>query len=44
VLFSEVLNRVALTDDDFNIENFKPGTSGESKLYKQLMAESGLDA
>jgi DGQHR domain-containing protein len=33
-----ILARVELKDSDFNVENFPPGTSGESALYKALVA------
>jgi DGQHR domain-containing protein len=36
--FSKVLNRISLTDDDFNIDNFKPGGSGESELFNKLLS------
>ncbi|MEA9489336.1 DGQHR domain-containing protein [Xanthomonas campestris] len=36
--FSELFSRptVTLTDDDFNTDRFKPGTSGETLLYNEL--------
>ena len=36
--FQEYINKVELEDDDFNTTTFPPGTSGESRLYKMLMA------
>ena len=36
--FREFLDRVELDDDDFNTTTFPPGTSGEAKLYRMLMA------
>lgn len=36
--FRGVLDRVNLKDDDFSVEVFLPGTSGEAKLYRELMA------
>ena len=36
--FQEFIDKVELEDSDFNITTFPPGTSGESKLYKMLMA------
>lgn len=41
--FEEVLAKIDLTDDHFNINNYKPGTSGESALYRDLKDKSGLD-
>jgi len=35
--FLEHLSLVQMADDDFNIETFPPGTSGESRLYKILI-------
>jgi len=40
--FRSVLDKIKLTDGDFNIDKFKPGTSGESELYNTLMREAGL--
>lgn len=40
--FHEVFNGIDMKDEDFNIDNFKPGTSGESDLYRTLMDKSGL--
>jgi len=34
--FKSVLSRVNLTDDDFTTDKFKPGTSGETALYRIL--------
>ena len=39
--FAEIFATIPLKDEDFNIDNFKPGTSGESELFKILRA--GLD-
>jgi DGQHR domain-containing protein len=41
--FEEVLAKIDLTDNDFNINNYKPGTSGESALYRDLKDKSRLD-
>ncbi|MGV8617602.1 DGQHR domain-containing protein, partial [Pseudomonas aeruginosa] len=37
--FSEVFSRITLEDDDFTVENYKPGTSGESALYRDLKSQ-----
>lgn len=37
--FSEVFRDFSLTDEDFTITNFQPGTSGEANLYKRLKVE-----
>lgn len=36
--FQKFIDKVDLEDQDFNIKTFPPGTSGESKLYKILIA------
>jgi DGQHR domain-containing protein len=41
--FMKVLNKITLKDEDFNIENFKPGTSGEASLYRRLLEDSKLE-
>jgi hypothetical protein len=40
--FQKVFERVKLQDDDFNIDNFPPGTSGEGKLYRTMKEQSRL--
>ncbi len=40
--FRSLLDRTALQDKDFNIDRFKPGTSGESELYRTLLKECRL--
>lgn len=40
--FLNVLNNISLTDSDFSVDVFKPGTSGESELYRALVSLSGL--
>lgn len=37
-----VFRRIALDDDEFNTENFKPGTSGEVALYIMLKTKAGI--
>ncbi|CAN7353768.1 DGQHR domain-containing protein [Polaromonas sp. LjRoot131] len=41
--FDSLLKKVSIEDGDFTIENFKPGTSGESQLYSRLIADMGLE-
>jgi DGQHR domain-containing protein len=41
--FTELWTKVALSDEDFTTENFDPGTSGESDLYKALVAQTELE-
>lgn len=41
--FLSLLNRASLKDTDFNIDRFRPGTSGESDLYRTLVKECGLE-
>jgi hypothetical protein len=40
--FSAELSRVKLDDGDFNVENFKPGTSGQSSLFQKVVADLNL--
>ncbi len=40
--FSKVFARITMNDDDFNSDNFKPGTSGEVALYRALKERSGI--
>jgi DGQHR domain-containing protein len=42
--FATIFQRINLTDSDFTIEEYKPGTSGESKLYHTLVEMSGIGA
>lgn len=39
---SEILNRSNLTDNQFTTENYKPGTSGETQLFRDLRDSCGL--
>lgn len=34
--FLNVFERINIADEEFTIENFKPGSSGESRLYRSL--------
>jgi len=36
--FRAILDRVDLSDGDFTVDRYPPGTSGETKLYHDLMA------
>jgi len=40
--FAKIFSRVELDDGDFNTERYKPGTSGESALYKDLLGLTKL--
>lgn len=40
--FLNVFKNITLTDNDFTIDNYKPGTSGESALYRDLLKQSNL--
>ena len=40
--FDELLARVELRDEDFNVNTFSPGTSGESMLFRKLVDGMGL--
>ena len=38
--FLEILNNTTLTDEDFNVRDFAPGSTGEGELYRTLMAQT----
>lgn len=38
----KLLNKVDLRDEDFNTNNFPPGSSGEASLYRKLVDDIGL--
>ncbi|WP_289296107.1 DGQHR domain-containing protein [uncultured Reyranella sp.] len=40
--FSSLFSKVSLKDKDFNADRYKPGTSGETALYYDLMQQVGL--
>lgn len=40
--FSALFSRINLNDKDFNVERFKPGTSGEAALFREFKEKSGL--
>lgn len=40
--FSGVISKIKLKDEDFNIEIFRPGSGGESVLFRSLMEQSNL--
>jgi DGQHR domain-containing protein len=41
--FKRIFNEVRLDDDDFTPENFKPGSSGQSALFKKLVSDTKID-
>jgi DGQHR domain-containing protein len=40
--FASIFERVRLAESDFNPENFLPGTSGSTRLYRLLLEQSRL--
>lgn len=36
-----LLKKVGLDDNDFTVDNFEPGTGGETKLFRRLLQDSG---
>ncbi len=40
--FDTFFSKVKINDKEFTIDNFKPGTSGESLLFKRLIEDMGL--
>ena len=41
--FLKIFQKIDLKDDDFNTDTFKPGSSGESELYRELLKRSGIE-
>ena len=41
--FAGIFEKIPLKDEDFNIDSFKPGTSGESTLFKTLLGHMDHD-
>ncbi len=41
-VYSEYFRKSELRDDEFTIQNFAPGTSGETALYRRLKADLGV--
>lgn len=42
--FYELFSRAGIADDEFNVDNFKPGSSGELGIYRRLLEELRLAA
>lgn len=42
-IFTRIFDRINLADGDFTTDNFKPGSTGQTELYRQLLAQSGLE-
>jgi DGQHR domain-containing protein len=40
--FKKLFERIRMTDADFNIEQYVPGTSGEAALFRAFKEKSGL--
>jgi DGQHR domain-containing protein len=40
--FQSIFNRINISDEDFNRENYLPGSGGQSKLYSDLVEKSEL--
>lgn len=41
--YKELFDKTSLKEEDFNREKFLPGSGGQSKLYKQLIEETGIN-
>ncbi|MBB4370180.1 DGQHR domain-containing protein [Bradyrhizobium sp. cir1] len=41
--YSSLFAKVKLSDEDFNTDNFPPGGSGSTKLYRTLLEQSRID-
>ena len=42
--FSMLFSKAYMSDHDFTVDNFKPGTSGQTELYSRLMEELQLQS
>jgi hypothetical protein len=42
--FAKLFEGIQMTDEDFNIEQYVPGTSGEAALFKAFKEKSGLSS
>ncbi len=42
--FASIINRIAMTDAEFTVETFRPGTSGEGALYHAFLSKVGIEA
>ncbi len=42
--FAKLFSEIEMTDADFNIEQYVPGTSGEAALFKAFKEKSGLSS
>lgn len=40
--YSKIFNKVTIKDQDFNRQNYLPGSGGQAKLYNELLEQSGL--
>lgn len=40
--FYDIFHKIKLNDKEFNIDKFKPGSSGESALFNKLMDDSNF--
>ena len=40
--FIKIFDKISLKDPNFNHDNFKPGGSGRSELYKKLKFDSKI--
>ena len=41
--FLKIFRRINLNDEAFTTDNYKPGSSGQAQLYRDLLAKSNLD-
>ena len=41
--FSKLFRKTTISDDSFTSENFKPGTSGETAIYRMLVEQVGVE-
>ena len=40
--FDTLFSKVTLRDEDFTLDNFKPGKTGENDIFNKLISDMGL--
>ena len=41
--FKAIFDQVKLNDNEFTLDNFKPGSSGQSQLFRRLARDTKID-
>ena len=42
VEFARIFAKIDMDNEDFTVDDFMPGSSGEGKLYRLLLEKSGI--